>query len=1105
MLLQGHAKQAKVVLEITSKRAQPDIPLFNAKLFTILTVRLVFNLPFNSQVVLVAEFLPFIINIMSKILFYVHYNKNSDLHAHVLHQIKKLRAIYGRIVFISNSPLSSAHKGALSFHVDEIFERANIGFDFYAWKEAIDREGFENISSYDSVTLMNDTCFGPLFDLGEAHDRMNFDPCDFWGMINHRQGAEIIPELGTNILEHVQSFFLVFKSAVTQSSSWWSFWASVECEVDVYQVIAKYEIGLTKILRDAGFKYKVLLDTLNLELSREELSYVPADYCVNNRLPLLKIKALLQHKNPRHIIGEIDRVSNYPVGLIEEYISRDFQPDRSMSYCNKVLNIYSPTSLRHSGAEGKSIAIHVHVFYIDVWKRYVEYLEALDFSYALYVTTDSEGKAKDIQALLPEKFGSDPGIREIVVLENRGRDILPWIAISDRLSSYDFVLHAHTKRSPTAADWVGASWQQDIFDTMLEQAGKIISSFQENPNLGIVIPDIPRYWRYVAPVRRETQAPFIGMMNDLWGKMRCEKKVDFENALAFIMPYGTMFWYRPHALEKISSLALAKEVPDEPLPEQSVLHALERLVVYVAWNAGFDYKIVPPKEIASGFADSIARNQQPIQPPAIEMAMPQPMESPVIETTQHSMSALKKDNSERGEMTLIQRAVGKLKLLARPKKIVKMLTPYGVVRLYQKIIELRRAREHQMRENQAPLAHANQIVENETPSARCVKSGDYWLRAHRHLHSMNIVRDAGAAKCLNLVISSLGRAQLFGGIATCTGIATVLARALDLPLRIIARDGGATHEQYLGIMSAIGIEPWRAVSFYSDSSRDDLGKNCPPIYSSDSDIFLASSWWTATALRQSVENERVYHIIQEDELMFYQRGDDYLDCWNALNAPASKYIVNSHYLHAWFKDTYPQIYKNSVVFDPVFSRNDSRIFPEKKSYNLFFYARMTNPRNLFWFGARILDDCFKCGILNPDEWNVYLAGDDSIPQLEFSGGKKTVNLGILSWEEYKSFLQDVDLGLCLIHTPHPGYPVYDVASSGGVAVTNTLYTKSSFPSSDNIIACDLSEDAFMDGMKKAAALAKDGLTRRGNYLRQSIPSSWEGSLSGVIDFVKTES
>jgi rhamnosyltransferase len=1028
---------------------------------------------------------------MSKILFYVHYNKNSDLHAHVLYQLKSIRNIYGRIVFVSNSPLSSSDKKAISSCVDEILERANAGFDFYAWKEAIDREGYENISGYDSVTLMNDTCFGPLFDLEEAYNRMDIDPCDFWGMVNHRQGEEIIPELGINILEHVQSFFLVFKSAVTHSSSWRSFWQGMVCETDVFKVIAKYEIQLTQILRDAGFKYKVLLDTLDLELSREELSYVPADLCLNDRLPLLKIKSLLQHKNPRHIIDEINRMSDYPTELIEDYISRDFQPDRSILYCDKVLNTYCPTPLRH--LERNSIALHIHVFYIDVWRKYVDYLRALDFSYALFITTDSESKAEEIRALLPVLADAGSEVREVVVIENRGRDILPWISISDRLSSYDFVLHAHTKRSPTAADWVGASWQQDIFDTMLLQAGKIINSFQENPNLGVVIPDIPRFWRYVAPVRRDTEAPFIGMMNDLWGRMRCEKKVDFENASAFVMPYGTMFWYRPNALKKLSSLVLrAEEVPVEPLPERSVLHALERLMVYIAWDAGFDYKIVPPKEIASGFADGIARNQQPAHPPVVAVAM------------QHSAPAVPKDSRERIELTLIQRGIAKLKILARPKKLAKMLAPYGLVRLYQKIMELRRAREWQMRQGETSSVKG-QATGNAAPTLPCVNVEDYWLRAHRHLHALNIVRDPNAEKRLNLVISSLGRAQLFGGIATCTGIATVLARALGLPLRIVTRDGGATQEQYLAIMAAIGIEPWDDVLFYSDSSRNDLGRNSLPVYSSDSDIFLASSWWTATALRQSVKNENVYHIIQEDELMFYQRGDDYLDCWNALNAPSSKYIVNSHYLSDWFKDTYPQIYSNSVVFDPVFSRSVSREFSEKKPYSLFFYARMTNPRNLFWFGAQIIDDCFKNGILDPDEWNIFLAGDDSIPQLEFFGGKKTVNLGILSWEEYKSFLQGVDLGLCLIHTPHPGYPVYDVASAGGVAVTNTLYTKKSFPCSENIIACDLSKEAFLEGLKKAVTLAKDASTRKENYLRQSIPSSWEKSLSDVVDFVKRES
>ena len=433
-----------------------------------------------------------------------------------------------------------------------------------------------------------------------------------------------------------------------------------------------------------------------------------------------------------------------------------------------------------------------------------------------------------------------------------------------------------------------------------------------------------------------------------------------------------------------------------------------------------------------------------------------------------------------------------LKMQPRPSKFLKMIAPYGVVRLRQEYAEHRRRHIQQIDAVPVPIPAPYQ------------KRREYWLRTHRHLQPMNIVRDSRSARRVNLVISSLGRAQLFGGIATCTAIATVVAKELGLPLRIITRDGGATLQQYWGISAVMGIEPCADVSFYSDCMRDDVGRGCPPLYCSHSDFFLASSWWTATVLRHSVENKNLYHIIQEDELMFYPRGDDYLDCWNALNAPDSKYIVNSSHLHAWFKEAYPQIFRSSVVFEPVFGRDESRDFSPKKTYNLFFYARMTNPRNLFWFGMQIIDDCFKKGILDPTEWNIYLAGDDTIPPVEFFGGKPAANLGILSWQGYRDFLKDVDLGVCLIYTPHPGYPVYDVASAGGVAVTNLLYTKTSFPCSENIIACDLSVDAFMDGMQKAAALAKDGMTRRNNYLHQDISCSWNESLVDVISFFKEE-
>jgi len=1006
------------------------------------------------------------------ILFYVHYNKNSDFHSHVIYQLEKLRPIFKRIVLVSNSQLSSEHTARISKSVDEIFQRANTGYDFFAWKEALDREGQARLKEYDSITLMNDTCFGPLFDMGDVYDKMRVSDCNFWGMMNHRRMEKIVPALGTNILEHIQSFFIVFKREVVNSTTWSAFWQTVECEDSVFRVIAKYEVQLTQILCDAGFRYEALLDTRELDLTAEELSYIPADYCINDRIPILKIKALLQHKNPRYIIGEIHRLTSYPVELIEDYMTKEFQPDRSMLYCNKVLDI-GPVVSSH---RWPSIAIHVHVFYLDVWRRYIEYLQILDFPYSLYVTTNTEEKALEIVTLL-EQFPSARREKiQIAIMPNEGRDIVPWIALADRLGEYDLVLHAHTKRSPSVVRWVGASWQQDIFDAVFGQAPQIARAFAENPNIGIVIPDMPRYWRDIAPPHREAEAKFIVLMNELWREMGCEKKIKFGRAPIFVMPYGNMFWYRPAALKKMTSLTFdSQRIPEEPLPDRTILHALERLIVYVAWDAGFDYRIIPSRELATGFHYSMIHNQYIIPPPSVDDVKHQRSLVTRGEIMQdHRVALIRK-------LSRLRNRISKIMTWALPRWLLKMITPYGLVRLHQK---------------NAQHGHSN--------AKHFQNIGEYWLRAHRQLQPMNIVRNSHEVRHLNLVISSLRRTQLFGGIATCTVIASILSKELGLPLRIITRDGGATLAQYREIMAVMGIEPCTEVTFYSDHLRDEIGQGCGRVYCSNSDIFLASSWWTATVLRQCIDKENVYHIIQEDELMFYMAGDDYLNCRSALNSADSKYIVNSSFLHSWFKEAHPQIYRNSVVFEPVFRRDMDRTFPVKRTFNLFFYARRSNPRNLFWFGMQIIDSCFMKGILDPMEWNIYLAGDDSIPPVKFYGDKVTNNLGILGWEEYRTFLKDVDLGLCLIHTPHPGYPVYDVASCGGVAVTNTLYTKQAFPCSENIIACDLTIDAFMDGMKKAATLAKDSDARRRNYIRQDLPYSWTESLADVVKFFKQD-
>jgi lipopolysaccharide biosynthesis protein len=57
----------------------------------------------------------------------------------------------------------------------------------------------------------------------------------------------------------------------------------------------------------------------------------------------------------------------------------------------------------------------------------------------------------------------------------------------------------------------------------------------------------------------------------------------------FDFPVGTMFWARTAALKPLFNLKLGwSDYPEEPLPNDgTILHALERLLPFVAQHAGY--------------------------------------------------------------------------------------------------------------------------------------------------------------------------------------------------------------------------------------------------------------------------------------------------------------------------------------------------------------------------------------------------------------------------------------------------------------------------------------------------------------------------------------
>ena len=144
---------------------------------------------------------------MNRLLLYVHYNKYNHISRHVYYQIEQLRKLFKKVVFISNSKLSESEVSKLYEKnlIDNFIQRENKGYDFAAWHDGMEFIGFNDVQDYDSVTVMNDTCFGPLWDMEPLYEKYESNnQVDFWGMTNHRG----IQAGNFYINEHLQSYFI---------------------------------------------------------------------------------------------------------------------------------------------------------------------------------------------------------------------------------------------------------------------------------------------------------------------------------------------------------------------------------------------------------------------------------------------------------------------------------------------------------------------------------------------------------------------------------------------------------------------------------------------------------------------------------------------------------------------------------------------------------------------------------------------------------------------------------------------------------------------------------------------------------------------------------
>jgi lipopolysaccharide biosynthesis protein len=218
----------------------------------------------------------------------------------------------------------------------------------------------------------------------------------------------------------------------------------------------------------------------------------------------------------------------------------------------------------------------IHAWYVDVVDEIAAALRESGIDWRIIFTT-----APEREKALRERTAQLGLQAEISVFENRGRDILPFLHVANRLldEGVDIVLKLHTKRSIHRQD--GERWRQELIEKLLspERANRVLKAFHTTPRLGLAAAEghlqpLDYYWG-----ANEANVHYLASRLGI-----VSPSLESDQFIA-----GSMFWARLDALRPILDAHLgAWEFEEESGQVDGTLaHAVERIIDLAARAAGY--------------------------------------------------------------------------------------------------------------------------------------------------------------------------------------------------------------------------------------------------------------------------------------------------------------------------------------------------------------------------------------------------------------------------------------------------------------------------------------------------------------------------------------
>ena len=222
------------------------------------------------------------------------------------------------------------------------------------------------------------------------------------------------------------------------------------------------------------------------------------------------------------------------------------------------------------------VAIHLHIYYPDLWPEFAARLSSLEITADLYVTLTWRGP--ETTALSDRIRAEFPGAF-IQAVPNRGRDILPFVRLvnAGAFDGYSAVCKLHTKKSPHRDD--GDRWRRHLVDGVLPSTGLAdrLHRFLQDREAAIWVADGQAY-----------------PLGEWWGSNRAKTEAVLRrlelniSSTAARFPAGSIYWLKPLMIGMIRGLRLTDDMfePEQGQIDGTLAHAVERALGPIAHAAG---------------------------------------------------------------------------------------------------------------------------------------------------------------------------------------------------------------------------------------------------------------------------------------------------------------------------------------------------------------------------------------------------------------------------------------------------------------------------------------------------------------------------------------